>query len=201
VALSMSERAVFLDKDGTLIEDIPYNVDPARIRFAPGAAEGLRLLHAAHYQLIVISNQSGVARGYFTEGMLLTVEARLRDMFSELGVRLTAFYYCPHHPDGVSPRYAIWCSCRKPAPGMLIQAALEHNIDLERSWFVGDILNDAEAGNRAGCRTVLIDNGNETEWLLTSQRTPLHIVADFKEATRVITSADEEQKHVGARGR
>jgi histidinol-phosphate phosphatase family protein len=193
----MGARAVFLDKDGTLIEEVPYNVDPVRIRFAPGAVEGLRLLHGAGYLLIVISNQSGVARGYFSEAALEAVDVKLRSMFSEIGVSLAAFYYCPHHPDGVTLLYAIRCSCRKPEPGMLIRAGREHDIDLERSWFVGDILNDAEAGNRAGCKTILIDNGNETEWTLTPQRVPNHTVVNFNEAARVIMSEDEGQEETG----
>ena len=158
----MRSPAVFLDKDGTLIEDLPYNVVPSLIRLAPGAAEGVVRLHAAGYRLLVISNQSGVARGIFREEALAAVEETLRSLLSELGVPLAGFYYCPHHPEGVMPGYAIDCSCRKPGPGMILRAAEDHAIDLERSWFVGDILDDVEAGRLAGCRTVLIDNGNET---------------------------------------
>ena len=119
----MTERAVFLDKDGTLIEDVPYNVDPALMRFLPGTAEGLRAIHAAGFRLIVVSNQSGVARGYFPETALAAVEARLRAMFAEAGVPLAGFYYCPHHPDGSVDRYAVRCHCRKPSAGMVERAA------------------------------------------------------------------------------
>ena len=125
--------AVFLDKDGTLVEDVPYNVDPALIRLGPGAADGLRLLHAAGYPLIVISNQSGVARGYFEEAALGAVEVRLRELLGEVGVPLTGFYYCPHHPEGSVAAYAVGCECRKPLPGMIVRAADEHGIDLARS--------------------------------------------------------------------
>ena len=178
--------AVFLDKDGTLIEDLPYNVVPALIRRAPGAAEGVVRLHAAGYRLLIISNQSGVARGFFREGALAAVEETLRLLLSELGVPLAGFYYCPHHPEGVMPGYAIACSCRKPGPGMILRAAEDHAIDLERSWFVGDILDDVEAGRLAGCRTVLIDNGNETEWVLSPARRPHHRAADLSEAASLI---------------
>ncbi len=153
--------AVFLDKDGTLIEDVPYNVDPDLIRLAPGAVAGLPLLHAAGYRLIVISNQSGVARGLFPEAALAGVEARLRALLADLGVPLAGFYYCPHHPEGSLPDYAFACACRKPEPGLILRAAREHGTDLARSWFVGDILDDVEAGNRAGCRTILVDLGTE----------------------------------------
>src|SRR3954470_4364570 len=121
----MGDSAVFLDKDGTLIEDVPYNVDPARIRLMPGAAGGLRALDAAGYRLIVVSNQSGVARGYFEEAALAAVEARLRELLAEAGVPLAGFYYCPHHPEGSVAAYAVECSCRKPQPGLLVRAARE----------------------------------------------------------------------------
>lgn len=185
----MSIQAVFLDKDGTLIEDVPYNVDPERIQMTRGALEGLYLLYTAGYQLIVITNQSGVARGYFPESALVVVEERVRQMLSEVGVQLAGFYYCPHHPDGVVVNYAIACSCRKPEPGLLIRAATDYGIDLTQSWFIGDILNDVEAGCRAGCKTILIDNGNETEWQLSAQRLPHYIVTNLSEAALVITSS------------
>ncbi len=185
----MLERAIFLDKDGTLIEDVPYNVDPAQVRLLPGAVAGLRCLHASGYRLIVVSNQSGVARGYFPEDALRPVEERLRSLLAEAGVPLHGFYYCPHHPDGTAPGYAIECDCRKPAPGLILRAAAEHGIDLGRSWLAGDILDDVEAGRRAGCRTVLVDNGHETEWALSPERLPHHLAADLLEAAAIVTCA------------
>ena len=155
-------HAVFLDKDGTLIQDEPYNVDPTLMELTPGAAEGLRMFHDLGYRFIVVSNQSGVARGYFAESSLERVEWRLRELFADLRIPLDGFYYCPHHPQGIIPQYAITCDCRKPAPGMLLRAAREHAIDLKHSWLVGDILDDIEAGHRAGCRAVLIDYENAT---------------------------------------
>jgi histidinol-phosphate phosphatase family protein len=178
------QPAVFIDKDGTLLEDVPYNTDPALMRFAPGAREGLALLAAYPFPLFVISNQSGVALGKFEESALLDVENRLQQMFAECGAKLSAVYWCPHHPQGSVARYAIACDCRKPEPGMLLRAAHEHRLDLARSWFIGDILNDVEAGNRAGCRTVLLDNGHETEWQLGAQRVPNARAADFHEAAQ-----------------
>ncbi len=188
----MSRRAVFLDKDGTLVEDVPYNVDPARIRLTAGAVEGLRALHAAGYRLVVISNQSGVARGYFPEAALAAVEGRLRELLHAAGVPLAGFYYCPHHPHGVVPAYAVACGCRKPAPGLIERAAREHGLDLARSWFVGDILDDVQAGRAAGCTTVLLDNGHETEWVLTPERRPHHTAADLAEAAALITARTGE---------
>jgi D,D-heptose 1,7-bisphosphate phosphatase len=187
----MSRPAVFLDKDGTLIEDVPYNIDPERIRLSAGAEEGLRKLHQAGYALVVVSNQSGVARGLFAEDALAGVRQRLEELLAAFGVPLAGCYWCPHHPGGSVARYALACDCRKPAPGLILQAAREHGLDLARSWLIGDILNDMEAGHRAGCRTVLLDNGHETEWVLTPERTPDRRAADLAEAAEVIVAADK----------
>lgn len=186
MALTASRRAVFIDKDGTLIHDVPYNVDPDLLVLTERACEGLKLLQDEGFALHIITNQPGIAKGFFDTNALAGVETRLRDMLAEGGVRLDGFYHCPHSIDGVIPDIAIACSCRKPAPGMLLRAAGEHDIDLSRSWMVGDILNDVEAGRRAGCRTVLIDNGNETEWELSPRRTPHLISPDLHHAAREI---------------
>ena len=182
---AMRRPAVFLDKDGTLIRDVPYNVDPDCVVLTDGAAQGVRKLHAAGFVLVVVSNQSGVARGYFEETDLDAVWAKLHNL---LGVPF-AVYYCPHHPEGHAP-YDVRCTCRKPEPGLLLRAAQEHSLDLSRSWLVGDILNDVEAGRRAGCRTVLLANvdngGGETEWVLNLERTPHHVVGNLAEAAEVI---------------
>ncbi len=178
--------AVFLDKDGTLIEDVPFNVDPALIRLTPGAGEALRSLRDAGFKLIVVSNQSGVARGLFPEAALARVAERLDALLAEWDVRLDGFYTCPHHPEGSVPEYAIACACRKPAPGMILAAAREHGVDLQRSWLIGDILNDVEAGRRAGCRTILLDNGNETEWELSAERRPDFVAPDLGAAAERI---------------
>lgn len=182
-------RAVFLDKDGTLLPDIPYNADPTRMTLAPGAAEGLRAL-AAGFALVVVSNQSGVALGCFPESALGGVHGRLCELVHEAGAELAGFYYCPHRPDGIVPGYAFACACRKPAPGLLERAANELGIDLAASWMVGDILNDVEAGRRAGCRTVLIENGNETEWRFGPLRVPNFRAFDLTGAARCILEAE-----------
>jgi D-glycero-D-manno-heptose 1,7-bisphosphate phosphatase len=182
--------AVFLDKDGTLIEDIPYNADRAKMRLLPGVAEGLQFLGARRYALVVVSNQAGVARGIFDEGKLPDIASGLRELLAPHGVRLTAVYFCPHSPDGVVRRFAQTCACRKPAPGLLLRAAREHRLDLQRSWLIGDILHDVEAAHRAGCKAVLVNNGNETEWESGPGRVPDAVVADFAEAARFIAQSD-----------
>lgn len=184
-------KAVFLDKDGTLVEDVPYNVDPAYIRLMPHTLPALKRLHDAGFRLIIITNQSGVARGYFAERDLQAVEAYLRQVMAEHDIPLSGFYYCPHHPEGEVSPYATTCGCRKPAPGLFQIAARQHHIDCSRSWYVGDILNDVEAGRRAGCRTILLDSGGETEWELNRQRLPHHIVDDLAQAAAIITALPE----------
>jgi D-glycero-D-manno-heptose 1,7-bisphosphate phosphatase len=186
-------KAIFLDKDGTLIPDIPYNIDPEKITLSNDAVAGLRNLQNEGYKLIIISNQSGVARGYFTEDKLHAVEGKIKEMFVLEGLRLDGFYYCPHHPQGKTPGYNIECHCRKPAAGMLFNAAAEHDISLENSWMIGDILNDVEAGNRAGCKTVLIDNGNETEWVERLFRTPTITCKTINQAADRLLTLDKHE--------
>jgi histidinol-phosphate phosphatase family protein len=182
------KKAVFLDKDGTLIPDVPYNVNPELISLQDGVIEGLKLLQQAGYIFVVISNQAGVARGYFKIEELEKVEDKLNLLFNKEGIIIEKYYFCPHHIDGKIPEYTIACKCRKPKPGMILQAAKDLGISTADSWMVGDILNDAESGNRAGCKTVLINNGNETEWVESSFRTPTNVSPDFFTAAQFIVN-------------
>ncbi|MEW6707246.1 MAG: HAD family hydrolase [Pseudomonadota bacterium] len=181
-------KAVFLDKDGTLVEDVPYNVDPARLRFTPNASAGLKLLQAHGYLLIVVTNQPGIALGHFDRAALARLQTALQRMLADEGVHLQGFYACPHaaSPDPKRPN----CLCRKPAPGLLRQGAQAHQVDLARSWMVGDILHDVEAGRRAGCRTVLLDVGHETQWQMSPLRQPHHRCRDLLHAAETIVRAD-----------
>lgn len=149
-------RAVFLDRDGTLIVNRHYGSDPDAIELFDGVAEGLKALREAGYKLILVSNQSGVARGYFDEAAIEKMHDRLQKMLDAHGAALDGLEYCPHHPEGEAAPYAVECSCRKPAPGMIRRAARKHGLNLSASWMVGDIAADVEAGKRAGTRTVLV---------------------------------------------
>jgi D-glycero-D-manno-heptose 1,7-bisphosphate phosphatase len=182
----MTIKAIFLDKDGTLIEDVPYNTDPSFIRLTAGAVEGLRRLQEAGYLLIVVSNQSGIARGFFQKQDLVRAETYLRGLLYAHGIFLTGFYFCPHYPQAEIREYAVNCFCRKPHPGMIYQAAYEHQINLTASWLIGDILHDVEAGKRAGCRTVLINHSHEIEPELTLMRQPDFVVKNLDEAADTI---------------
>jgi D-glycero-D-manno-heptose 1,7-bisphosphate phosphatase len=179
---------VFLDKDGTIIENIPFNVDTAKVRWLKGAPEGIRRLAAAGFAFAVISNQPGIAYGEFKEELLQDIHRKLDDMMKHLKADLLGFYYCPHHPQGSISAYAKVCDCRKPKPGLILRAAQDIGADLSCSWMIGDILDDVEAGNRAGVETVLLNNGHETVWQDGPYRYPSIMSGDIEEAAEYILS-------------
>lgn len=183
-------RAIFIDKDGTLIPEVQHNVNTDLITLHPFAARGLKLLQQRGYALFILSNQAGVAHGLFPEEALGSVEQRIDTLLAREHVSLDGHYVCPHHPQGKVPGYAIDCDCRKPQPGLIRRAASEHDIDLARSWMIGDILNDVESGRRAGCKTVLVSTGNETEWTLSPLRLPHLITFNLYRAAEAILLAD-----------
>ncbi|MEQ8763329.1 MAG: D-glycero-beta-D-manno-heptose 1,7-bisphosphate 7-phosphatase [Planctomycetota bacterium] len=155
--------AVFLDRDGTLIEDVhfPRRVDDLHI--LAGVPEALRSLRDAGYRLIVLTNQSGIARGYLTERTLQEMHAHLLERLGAQGASLDAFYYCPHHPTEGSPPYRTECECRKPAPGLMRRAESDWNIDLSRSFVVGDTLRDLKIAGDTGCQRILVRTGKGEE--------------------------------------
>jgi D-glycero-D-manno-heptose 1,7-bisphosphate phosphatase len=155
----MSRPAVFIDRDGTLIREAEYLADPAGVMVLPGAAAGVRKLRAAGYLIVVTSNQSGVARGYFDEETVRRVNGRMHALLAAEQAAPDAVYYCPHYVQGTVPAYAIACDCRKPGPGMLRAAAQDLDIDLGCSWVVGDKASDVEFGRANGLRAVLVLTG------------------------------------------
>ncbi|HEX6484362.1 MAG TPA: HAD family hydrolase [Ktedonobacteraceae bacterium] len=157
----MKRSALFLDRDGTLVYPRHYPSSPQELHLYEGIGAALKAFQDRGFCLVMVTNQAGIARGYFTEEDLERMHIYLAEELAKSGVLLDAIYYCPHHPDGVVAELAIRCDCRKPQPGMLLRAAKDLELDLQSSWFVGDILDDIEAGNRAGCRTVLVDLGTE----------------------------------------
>ncbi len=154
----MAKPAIFWDRDNTLIEDPGYLSDPEQVKLMPGAGAGLRRLAAAGYENIIVTNQSGIARGLFDEAALQRVHDRLRELLEAEGARLDGIYYCPYldGPEAVVEKYRQDSDLRKPRPGMLAQASLERKVDLAGSWMIGNSLSDTQAGRAAGCRTVLI---------------------------------------------
>ena len=152
-------KAVFLDRDGTIIEDLGYLDDPGKILFIPGAREAMRALQEAGFLLVLITNQSGVARGYFSEDLCRKIDERLREVLSRTGVNLDGSYYCPHLPGAVATEYDMKCGCRKPAPGLFEKAARELHIDFSKSWAVGDMLRDLAPAKQLGAKTILVLTG------------------------------------------
>jgi len=153
----MSDKAIFFDRDDTLIEDPGYINNPDQVKLLDGIAEALIELKTLGYKLIVATNQSAVARGIVTEEVLGEIHDRLKQLLAEKGAFLDQIYYCPYHPEGAVPKYRKESNCRKPSPGMLLKAADEMDIDLSQSWCLGNSKRDVEAGLRAGCKTILID--------------------------------------------
>lgn len=152
--------ALLVDRDGTLIVNKHYSADPEQVELIDGSVEALRLARQQGYKIIVVSNQSGVARGYFRYEDVERVNARVRELLAQHGVGIDAIYFCPHHArDGTVLEYAIPCDCRKPAPGMAEKAALEHGLDLRRSVVIGDSMADYDLGRVVGARSVLVCTG------------------------------------------
>ncbi len=181
----MKATAVFLDRDGTIIEAHGYINDPNQVRLIPGAADAIRRLSEAGHLVVLISNQSGVARGLLDEETLSRVHGRLEELLREEGVSLDGSYYCPYldGPEAKVDAYRRDSELRKPKPGMLLQAARELNIDLSRSWVIGDSPCDVEAGLRAGCRTILIDRDGSGG--INGGVTATHTVSSLYEAARI----------------
>lgn len=156
------KRAVFLDRDGTINIEKEYLYRKEDFEFIPGVPEAIRLLNEAGILVVVVTNQSGVARGYYTEDDVEHLHRHIARKLEEAGARVDAWLYCPHHPSGRGS-YSLPCDCRKPMPGMLRQAARRYDIDLENSIMIGDKLADVEAGLAAGCRTILVRTGYGAE--------------------------------------
>ena len=185
----MARRAVFLDRDGTLVESRHYPSRPEELVLYPGVTAELRRLRAAGFGLVLITNQSALAHGYFGQSELDRMHEHLAAELRRGDVEIDAIYVCPHHPRGKVAELAIECDCRKPRPGLLLRAAADLGLDLARSWFAGDILDDVEAGNRAGCRTVLVDLGTERRPERPS-RWPAYVGRDTVHALRIVQAVE-----------
>ena len=168
----MGNRAVFLDRDGTIARDVHYCRQVEDFEILPYVPEGIRLLNKSGFKVIVATNQSGIARGYFTEETLAQIHQKMKGELTKCAATVDAIYYCPHHPDD-------GCDCRKPKPALIYQAAEEHDIELSQSFFIGDQWQDVEAGHSAGCKTILISPPPPLQ-MTTSQSNKSNIIkADF----------------------
>lgn len=186
----MSRRAIFMDRDGTVSDEVGYVNDLGRYRLLPGSAEAIRRINRSGFLAFVITNQSGVARGLFDETLLRQVNETLTRWLLEEGARLDGIYVCPHHPDVGEAPWRQQCECRKPRPGLLRQAAREHDVDLSASYMIGDTVLDIEAARNAGATGVLVLTGygkGDLKYRMAQRGlTPAHVAADLLEAVEWI---------------
>jgi len=189
-----SARAIVMDRDGTVCDEVGYVNHVSRIRLLPRSAAAIRRAREAGFKTAIVTNQAGVARGYFDEELIHRVHDRVRELLAADGAAVDAIYYCPHHPDAGAPPYRLDCDCRKPRPGMLLRARDELGIDLARSYLVGDSMRDVEAGHRVGATTVLVLTGygrGELEYRSAGWKTrPDHIAEDLMDAVEWILSRE-----------
>lgn len=188
-----SARAVFIEKDELLIENLHAGSAADRLLLVDNAALGLRMLQAYGFKLIVVSHQPDIAHGQISEAAFAEIIARTSDLLARADVQLDGFYYCPHHPNATVPAYAVECSCRKPQPGLLASAAAAHCFDLSQSWMIGKILDDVEAGKRAQCRSLLLTRQSESAWkFMRPMRRPDYVAANIDQAAHVILDLDAQ---------
>ena len=178
------ERAVFLDRDGTIVEEVGYLRDITKVKFLPGADQAIKLLNENGFKVIMITNQAGVARGYFTEEAVKEINGYIQERLAGQKAWIDMIYYCPHHTEGIIDEYRKECYYRKPNPGMIEQAVRDFDIDLGDSFVIGDRHSDIEAGHRAGCKAILLTEedtpGNEKE----SNVLPDHTAPGLYEAVK-----------------
>jgi D-glycero-D-manno-heptose 1,7-bisphosphate phosphatase len=177
---SNKNRAVFLDRDGTINEEVGYLSQPENIRILPDAPDAIKLLKEAGYKVLVITNQSGVARGYYTEDDVQLINKKINEHLMQSGASIDGFFYCPHHPDGIIAEYSYACKCRKPEGGMVLEAADKFNLDLTKSFIIGDKLSDLQMAESLGARAVLVLTGygkREMEKYRNNSSFEIHYIA------------------------
>lgn len=187
-------RAVFLDRDGVITQEPPHYAHRVEdLKFIPRSPEAIRLLNENNFMVIVVSNQSGIARGYYQEEDTSTFNQAMEKKLTEIGAHIDAVYYCPHHPEAKIEEYRIDCDCRKPKNGMFKMAEKSMNIDLKQSFIVGDRWSDIEAGRSVGCGTTLVKTGHGVQSLDNNTITCDHIANDLYDAVEHILSLNDEE--------
>ena len=188
----MTGFGLFLDRDGTINEEVDFVTSAKGLHLIPGSAEAIREANELGLTVIIITNQSGVARGLLTEDQLLEIHKSLLDKLDDAGAHIDAIYYCPHHPEFGVGEYRIDCQCRKPRTGMLTMAAKEFSLDLARSFVIGDRMIDVQTGNNAGASSVLVLTGygrTELELCKENGARVAHVAEDLKDAMNYVRSA------------
>lgn len=193
------DKVVFLDRDGTINEEVNYLYRPEDFRFLPGVPEALKLLSDAGYRLVVVTNQAGVARGYYSEADVVKLHGYVNELLAPYGTRIDAFYYCPHHPVHGIGRYKTVCTCRKPEIGLFLKAESDFQVDKAASYMIGDKLLDVEAGKRYGVTSVLVGTGYGRECRLEAEQggnKPVydHYADTLPEAARWILQREKEEE-------
>ena len=191
-------KAVFLDRDGVITKEPPYYAHKInQLELIPKSAEAIKLLNESGFKVIVVSNQAGVARGYYQEEDIQIYNNEMKRQLEEKGAYIDAIYYCPHYPEATIEKYKIDCECRKPKPGMLKLAEKDLNLDLKCSFLVGDKMSDIEAGYRAGCKTILVLTGqgnDELKKISEMDIKPNYISKDLFAAIQIIKRNDKSKE-------
>lgn len=182
-------KACFLDRDGVLIEEKIYLSSISDVCIFPETYDALNLLKKAEFKIIVVTNQAGVAKGYYHESTIPQIHKEIDRQLALMGVGVDAYYYCPHHPKGKMQEYAIKCDCRKPAPGMILKAANDFNLDLTKSFLIGDKMSDIGAAKNAGCTGILVKTGHGKDHLDRAQKDGIIIRENILEAVRCFLSS------------
>ncbi len=180
--------AVFLDRDGTIIKLVNYIKDPKDVELIEGAAEAIKELNRTDLLVLMVTNQAGVAKGYFTIQDVDSINAKMEQLIQEGGGYLDDIYICPHHPSEGETNFTCDCDCRKPKPGLLQEAAQEYGLSLDRCWIVGDNKSDIAAGKAAGVKTILVRTGHgaDMEKEMADDDAPDHVVDDLPQAVKII---------------
>jgi len=195
----MAQKAVFLDRDDTLVNDPGYIQRPEQVLLLPGAAEALIQLKRLGYLIVIVTNQSGVARGLITEEQLELIHQRLKKLFAAEGADIDAIYYCPYHPEGTVKDFSMESNLRKPNAGMFFQAEEDLDIDLEQSWMIGDSYRDIKAGKAAGCHTILVDVPGKIREKKKDDPEPDRKAVNLREAVNIIRMHEFHQKAQAAK--
>ena len=192
----MKRPAVFIDRDGTINEQMGYVNHISRFVLLPGTAEGIRLLNRHQYLAIIVSNQSGVARGYFPMELIDRVHAHMKDLLAKEGANIDGIFFCPHYPRGTVPEYSVECDCRKPGTGLVQKACEKFDIDMKNSYVIGDRCSDIELAERSNLQGIMVTTGyglGDIEYVLPNKPfKPLHIARDFLHAVRWIIEREEK---------
>jgi len=192
-------KAVFLDRDGVITKEPPYYAHKIeQLELIPKSAEAIKLLNESRFKVIVVSNQSGVARGYYREKDIEIYNRAMQKKIEEKNAYIDAIYYCPHYPKATIKEYRIDCDCRKPKPGMLKRAKKDLDLDLKCSFLVGDKMSDIEAGYRAGCKTILVLTGqgnDELKKISEMDIKPNYILRDLYTAVQTINRSNKNKEN------